>query len=569
MSNFTKEEIELLKKYVTDPVGNLFCVKSMKGMAGAAYARYSRAKGGFREVLLKEFLKEGVIDPVHAAELIDRILIAYGDDSVGELEGTHLSFENISILATKEIEERRIGGSPIEQSTRYVFYDHQIDGRYRYFRDPKIMASPHAKEFVATMDFVFETYCSLIEPMKAYYEKLKTIDDAEYDIDGDGEKEKYGECKDEIEKKAFRITYTADLRTRACDTLRALLPIATQTNVGIFGNGRFFQYMLSALYSSFYTEAEEIAAASHRELNKLIPAYVKRARKSDYVVANHVAMRKLANELFRSVTAAAAREEIDLLDYGDDAIATILKKDKRIGAESVKAARQHEFDMFTITCMLYPYVSHPFRQIRDRVRGMNAAERQRIVDTYVGSRQTRRDRPYRAFESGYPYTFDLVTDFGVYKDLMRHRMNTQLRQLFSPLLGFVMPEDLKTAGFADKANACNTRVTSLYKKLYETLPYEASYVTLHGNKVRWLLGMNDREAFHLLELRTTPQGHPNYRKTSQRMHEAIRKQSAWRADAMKFVDYNEYFWARGDSEARQRVKERELEERLKRTGKKA
>src|SRR3989344_7488174 len=192
---FTDEEKKLLEPYVTDTDGDVFCVRGMHGMAGAAYARYSRAKGGFREVLLKEFIKEGVIDPVHAEELIERILIAYGDDSVGELEGGHVSFENISILATKEIEERRIGGSPIEQSTRYVFYDQKINGKYRYYREPKIMASPFAAEYEATMDFAFDTYCSFIEPMKEYYGNLKSLEDAEYDINGDGVKEHYADLK--------------------------------------------------------------------------------------------------------------------------------------------------------------------------------------------------------------------------------------------------------------------------------------------------------------------------------------------------------------------------------------
>src|SRR3989344_3213214 len=252
---FTDEEKKLLEPYVTDTDGDVFCVRGMHGMAGAAYARYSRAKGGFREVLLKEFINEGVIDPVHAEQLIQRILIAYGDDSVGELEGAHLSFENISMIATKEIEERRIGGSPIAQSTLYVFYDHLVDGKHRYYRSPKIQASPLGRDYEQTMDFVFGTYCSLIEPMKEYYERLKPLSEAEYDINGDGVKERFVDITDAKDQKAFRVTYNADLRTRACDTLRSILPLATQTNVGLFGNGRFFQNVLVALYTSSYPEA--------------------------------------------------------------------------------------------------------------------------------------------------------------------------------------------------------------------------------------------------------------------------------------------------------------------------
>ena len=563
MSNFTPEEQQQLSQYVTDPVGNVFCVKNLPGMTGAIYARYSRAKGGFREVLLKEFIKEGVIDPAHAATLIERILVAYGDDSVGELEGAHVSFEEISMIATKEIEERRIGGSPIEQSTRYVLYDQKVDDHYRYYRPANIMASKHATEYVATMDFVFDTYCSLIDSMKTYYEGLKNINDAEYDINGDGVKEKYVDLNDEADQKAFRITYNADLRTKACDTLRALLPLATRTNVGIFGNGRFFQNVLVGLYSSPYLEAQQLGAATHAELNKIIPVYVKRAKKNDYLVANHERMRLLAVKLFKDVPVQQVDDEVDLLDYGDDAIAERLAQEKSFNASTIKHYRQEEFDIFTIACMLYPYVEYPFRQIRSFVRKLSDNERAEITVAYIGKRETRRDRPYRALEAGYNYTFDLVTDFGTYKDLMRHRMNTQLRQLFSPRLGLIIPEDLTKAGFADRAKECHAMVSALYEKLVKEFPYEASYVTLHGHRVRWMLGMNDREAFHLLELRSTPQGHPQYRKIAQRMHNAIRKQSAWRADAMQFVDHNDYFWTRGDAEAKQRVKEKQLEEQLK------
>src|SRR3989344_4090966 len=145
---FSEEEKKLLDSYVTSTDANVFAVRGMQGMVGAAYARYSRAQGGFREILLKEFIKEGNIDPKHADQLIERILIAYGDDSVGELEGSHVSFEEISMLASKEIEDRRIGGSPIEQSTRYVFYDQQDEqGRWLYYRSPRIMESKVATEY--------------------------------------------------------------------------------------------------------------------------------------------------------------------------------------------------------------------------------------------------------------------------------------------------------------------------------------------------------------------------------------------------------------------------------------
>lgn len=555
MAKFTPEDQAKLAPYVTDTEADVFAVKGLAGIVGAVYARYSRAPGGFRETLLKEFIREGNIDAARAQDLIERILVAYGDDSVGELEGAHVSFENISVLATKEIEDRRIGGSPIEQSTRYVFYDQRdAEGRFRYYRDPAVMASPHGKAYVETMDFIFTTYCQLIEPMKAYYMGLKPMDSAEYDINGDGVKEKYADLTDEKEQKAFRVTYNSDVRTKACDTLRALLPIATQTNVGIFGNGRFYQTVLSHLMSQPLTEAQEIAEKTRAALDQIIPRYVKRAKRQDYVVRNNEQMRLLAERLFASI-APAQGQLVDLLDDGEAAIAEQAERD------GLRKAMADEKDALTLACMLFPYLSHPLRQVREMVRSMETKVRQEVIDTYVGERQTRRDRPGRALESGYPYTFDFETDFGTYKDLMRHRMSTQLRQRFTPTLGFSMPPDLIKAGYAERAEACRQKAVELYRLLSVAFPDAASYATLHGSTVRWVMGMNDRPLMHMLELRTQPAGHPSYRHVCQLMHKAVCERSEWRGKAIAFADHNDYFWSRADSEARQRVKEMALEDK--------
>ncbi len=561
MPDFTPEELELLKKYVSDPTGKVFAVKNMPGMVGAAYARYSRAKGGFREVLLKEFIQEGVVDPEHAAELIQRILIAYGDDSVGELEGAHLSFEEISMVATKEIEECRIGGSPIEQSTRYVFYDQKSpDGGFRYFTPPDIANSKHAAAYRETMDFLFTTYTDLIEPMKAFYEKLKPMDTAEYDVLGTGAKQKFADLADEKDQKAFKKTYTMDLRTRACDTLRYILPLSTRTNVGLFGNGRFYQGLISALLSSRLPEAQSLGNDALRELSKIIPAYVRRAKASEYQMAIEQDMQALSDALLNSTPIEAPEQEITLLDYGEERIAKLLRG-KSVTPDMLRDAIHRRFDSLTIALMLYPYARHPLAQLIHIVDELTLEQREAIFKTYVGKRETRRDRPYRALEAGYPYTFDLITDFGTYKDLMRHRMNSQVRQTFTPRLGFSMPPDLIEAGFERRILACHERSLALYNELEPDFPVEAQYAALHGSKIRWVLAMNEREAYHLLELRTTPQGHPSYRLASQRMHTLIEARSPFRASLMSFVDHETYHWARGDAEAKQRVKEKALDEK--------
>ena len=557
MTNFTPEQRSKLEPFVTDTESDIFAVKNLEGIVGAVYARYSRASTGFRETLLKEFVEEGNVNPTKAQDLIERVLIAYGDDSVGELEGAHVSLENISILATKEIEDRRIGGSPIEKSTRYVLYDQPgPDGNFRYHRDPQVMASEHAASYVETMDFIFKTYAELVAPMQDFYRKLKPVEAAEYDINGDGIKERLADCHAETDQKAFKRTYTMDIRTKACDTLRYLLPIATSTNVGLFGNGRFWQGVLSHCYTSDIPEVRRIAQDLQTQLDRVIPRYVKRAKRQEYVVGVRSGMAALAARLFADV-APAGGKSVDLLGRGQEHIAAACAAAPG-DAAVLRQAMLDEEDNLTVACMLFPSLSHPLRQIREVVRGFSAETRAEIITAYSGDRVTRRDRPGRAFEAGYTFTFDLMTDFGTYKDLMRHRMNTQLRQKFTPLLGFAMPADLTEAGFADKARACVDKAVELYKILLPDFPEQASYATLHGSLVRWTLGMNDREASHLIELRTTPQGHPSYRKVCQEMHKAIAARSPWRAAVIKFADHNDYFWSRADSEARQRAEEKAL-----------
>jgi thymidylate synthase ThyX len=554
MPNYTPEEKKLLKKYVTSAEDNVFAVRNLSGLTGAIYARYSRAPGGFRDTLLKEFVSEGNIDAARAQDLIERVLIAFGDDSVGELEGAHVSFEEISILATKEIEDRRIGGSPIEQSTRYVFYDRRDDkDQWMYVRPPEIMTSEHAAEYIKTMDFIFSTYAALVEPMQNYYRQLKPLESAEYDINGDGQKERLKELTNQDDLKAFRRTYTMDIRTKTCDTLRYLLPLATKTNVGLFGNGRFFQGLISHCYTSDIPEVKRLGEQAHRTLDQIIPHYVKRARYNDYISEMRNKMRVLTDKLCAHVTPDIS-DQVTLADRGEQQIAECF-----LQGEALQDILQREDDVLVLAHMLYPHARLSLRQLRSMIRRLTPEQCREISQTYIGSRHSRRDRPGRAFEAGHPHTFDLLTDFGTYKDLMRHRLTTQLRQKFSPLLGFSLPEDLQMADCANRALECHEQAVALYERLLPNFPAEASYATLHGHKVRWLMGLNSREAFHLIELRTIPQGHASYRRVAQEMHRALAQRSPWLAEAIKFVDYNDYQWARAESEARQRVKERALE----------
>jgi thymidylate synthase ThyX len=537
---FSPKEIEILSRYVTNPTGNTFCV-NIPGLAGIIYARYSRTATGMRRTLLKEFLKDGDLNVTRTQELIERILNEYGDDSVGELEGAHLALEQVSNLVTKIVEDCRIGGSPIEQSTRYVFYDQKDhEGRYKYYRGPDILVSSLSNLYLADMDFFFDTYSGAVGPLTEYFRKLKPMEEAEYDLRNRGEKEKYVAMDTDVLCKQFRTTYNADLRTKACDVLRCLLPAATLTNVGLFGNGRFYQGLLTRLYSSSLPESNRRAGEGHEELNKIIPKFVKRARRDEYSATRHGRMVEVTNRLLKS-TSPQTGAGCSLLPPAQN------------------AAELYER---TLALCLYPYATYPLVQLLSVVRQLSQAQKQELLAAYMGERKTRRDRPGRAFECGYPLTFEIEADFGAYRDLQRHRMITQERQLLHPGIGYDMPAELETIGMRERVVECFDRSAELHGKMEKELGREmAQYAVLFGYKIRWMMGMNLREAMHMIELRTTPQGHPSYRRVCLNMMDCIKQQHPELAATIRFADYNEYYWSRAESESRQRVKERAIDQK--------
>lgn len=537
-SSFSAEERKLLAQFVSDPQASVFAVfpSALPGMIGSAYARYSRAKGGFLKTLLKEFIEEGKVDAKHADELIQRILIQYGDDSVQELESAWLSLENVSNIATKVIEDRRLGAY-IEQSSRYVFYNEKnAAGEYRYLREPTIMQSQHAQAFQETMDFVFATYCRLIEPMQEYFRSRKPLETAEYQIRDDRGKMQYADCSNDKERKDFERTWKFDLRAKTCDTLRILLPVATQTNVGMHANGRTFEHMLRHLYSSDLPELQQLAVQAHEALNTVIRRYVQRAQRSDYLVTTRLAMEKLTRELLRSVPALES-PRVDVMTEG-------FTDDGQLAA------------------MLYPFARHPYRQLREFVGRLSLDKRRLIRSTYIGERKTRRDRPGRALEFGYPWLVDLTIDLGIYRDLHRHRMMTQQRQDFTVDIGFAgVPDEIQEAGYATNVQSCVDKVTELYHAIKNDLGSAiAQYVVLFGFNTRCMFGFNDREAQHLLELRTSPQGHRSYRLVCQNIARKMEAAAPERVNALlRFIDHGDYDWPRADSEAKQRMKEAKLD----------
>ncbi len=548
---FTESEKKSLAPFFTNLSEPVFGLKLPQEVAGALFSRYSRSTKSLRRAFLDEFLGDpelalkGLLggqvpvseqsDAVKKARAFyDRVLVGYGDDSVAQLGGAHIACESISNVAVKILEDARLGLAPLEKSTRYVRFDQKDEnGNYLFFQEPKIMASSHRTDYLEVMNLLFETYSRQIDPMTEFVKNSLPIEEIELRHPQTGGRLSYKEAqRDERLKKWAETAYRSTVRAHTCDVLRSYLPAATLTNAGFFGDGQAFEYMLTKLYSHELTEAKELATVMHRELNELIPSFIKRAQLSEYIRATYRATRSLTAKLLPKSLARSTKPVV-LVDY-----------DRR-AEEKVIAA------------ILYSHSRHPLDQLRKIAGGMPQSKRLKILDEYLKRRRHRRDKPGRALEQIY-YTFDILGNLGAYRDLQRHRILTQDRQDFTTVHGYDTPAEIEEAGFKPEFDRCMEKASLLYKNIHRELPQEAQYVVPFAYKIRWSMKMNLREAVHIGELRTTPQGHPDYRFIAQEMWRAIGKVHPVLAKYAKFIDWKTYRLGRLQSEMRSEYKKSAL-----------
>ena len=544
---FSSDEQKRLAPFFTNLDHDTFGLKLPQEVAGALFSRYSRSAKDLRRTFLDEFLgdPELALKDLLGGQLpagddsaavkkarafFERVLVGYGDDSVAQLGGAHIACENISNVAAKLLEDARIGIAPLEKSTRYVRFDQKdAAGNYLFYREPKIMKSRHRDAYLEVMNLLFETYSKQMEPMLDHVAKSLPIDQLEVRDPASGKGLSYGEAaKDERLKRWAETAYRATVRAQACDVLRSYLPAATLTNVGMFGAGQAFEYLISKFYSHDLSEAQALGAAIHGELNQLIPSFVKRAQRNDYLVATTAAAKVLAAHA-TVLTPVATKEPVTLVDYDADA------------EEKVLAA------------ILYGQARQPLEQLRQIAAALSQAERQQILQEYFAKRRHRRDKLSRAFENVY-YTFDILGNLGFYRDLHRHRILTQERQDFTTVHGYDTPPEIEEGGFKSAFDRCMKRTAELYEQIYADLPSEAQYVVPFAYKIRWYMKMNLREALHMCELRTMPQGHPDYRFICQEMWRKIQSVHPTLAESGKFMDWQKYRLGRLQSEMRTEFK---------------
>lgn len=530
---FTKSEREILRHYVTNLDGPVFALVNLPEVVkGALFARYSRSSKSLRRLFLDEFVDDldisgdETIDATmglrRAEELYERVFGEYGDDSVAQLGGVHLACEQASNILTKLLERSRLM-SYLEQSTRYIPYDTRLwTGHYRYLRDPEILDSPLGARYVGEMDRAFDTYGALLPQLQAWLAtqmpKQSTISD---------------------------VAYKQSIRARALDGLRGLLPAGALSNVGIYGSGQSYELLILHLRAHPLPEARSYAELMLTELRKVIPSFLTRVDRPDrggawaeYLRERRGAMSDVVAEILQVPSAPAAQvseSSVKLLDFDPE------------GESKVLAA------------MCYPYTSLSEREIERRVATLSADERAAMFQAYVGERDNRRHRPGRAFERT-EYRFDVVSDYGAFRDLQRHRMLTVEWQPISTALGYSVPEIIQQAGLAEPYVESLERSAALAAALTVRFSNQAAYAVPLAYKIRYVLQMSAREAMHLLELRSAPQGHPTYRRIAQEMHRQIAEVAGHRliAASMKFVDHTDVGLGRLEAEERAEARRRGL-----------
>jgi thymidylate synthase ThyX len=316
--------------------------------------------------------------------------------------------------------------------------------------------------------------------------------------------------------------HRAAIRAKALDTLRGMLPAATQSNVGIYGTGQAFESLLLRMRANPLEEVRACGAEMLVELRKVIPAFLTRVdqpdrggRWSEYLASARHGIEEIAARL--AAVEPEARDEVTLTDFDPD------------GEVKIVAAA------------LYAATALPDDQLFALARRMTPDERLAALRAYIGPRSNRRHRPGRAFERT-TYRFDILTDYGAFRDLQRHRLLTLEWQRLTTSHGYTEPEAIGESG----AREDWTRVMDASAALHESivsagLTAIAPYAVAMAYRVRFYIEMNAREAMHLIELRTAPQGHPAYRRVSQQMHTLIAQRAGHHAvaAAMQFVDHSE------------------------------
>ena len=534
--DFSESQLKILEQFVTNTKSHVFALKNLpEVIKGALFSRYSRSTLGLRALLLKEFVgndeaafgsiagmasespQEQMLAIKKAQNFYDRILDGYGDDSIGELGGAHLAIENISMLAAKSLEDSRIGGSPLEKSTRYIYFDQKVNGEYLFYKEPILMTSAYRDIYVNACNMLFETYSKLIPPLTAMIEEKFPHDPS-----------------------VSRTAYVAALRAKVLDCLRGLLPAGTLTNMGIFGNGRFFEQIIHKLHCQNLVEVQEIGKRMYEELNKVIPSFVRRSE------TNHRTHQAYARfyETMGTELSVVSRENSNFSQRSTEPGVKLVASDP-------------EAVLKVATALLYAQSDKGYQDLYAHVKQLSEEDLARILDAGCSARENRRQKSPRALEHA-NFTFEITADFGAYRDMHRHRTLTQERQLLNCDYGYFIPAEIVGTSLENEYNTAMMKAKEVYDAIASELPEEAQYVVPMAYNVRWYFHVNLRALQWMCELRSSPAGHPNYRFIAQEMAKQIFEAFPIFERFFKYVDFEGYDMGRMGQEQRKAEKQLNL-----------
>lgn len=530
--DFNESQLKVLERYVTNTTSHIFVLRNLpEVIKGALFSRYSRSILGLRALLLKEFISNdeeaafsqilgssptssGASEDQQAAiikaqNFYDRILDGYGDDSIGELGGAHTAIENVSMLAAKYIEDARIGGSPLEKSTRYIYFDQKVNGEYLFYREPILMTSAYRDSFVNTCNMLFDTYSRLIGPLTEMIEEKLPKD-----------------------PNISKAAYTAALRAKVLDCLRGLLPAGTLTNMGIYGNGRFYEALIHKMHCNNLAEMQDIAKKMHEELSKVIPSFI---RRSDPHHHTHQGFSQFY-EAMQAEIGAVTDENTKFPEQTTEPGVKLLSYDP-------------EAVLKVTSALLFAHSNKSLQDLYAHCKKLPDEDVARILDTACSARESRRHKSPRALEHA-SFTFEIVSDFGVYRDLHRHRMLTQERQLLNCEYGYYIPPEILGTPLEAEYNQAMQKAKEAFDHISTELPEEAQYVVPMAYNVRWYFHINLRALQWLCELRSSPAGHPTYRFVAQQMAKQVFDAIPQFERFFKFVDFDGYEMGRIGQEQR-------------------
>ncbi len=500
VETFTAEEQARLRPYFTNIDRPVFALVGLpETVKGALFARYSRYPGTLRRLFLDEFAADLPDAPpavegeegARAARLYETVFLGYGDDSVAQLGGAHVACEWVSNVLTKILQRPRLAAY-LEQSTRYIAYDAPMPappGGYRYYRDPEL-----GPAYRAAMDELFAIYARMLPTVAAWAA------------------EQFPRRADEPENAHARA-----IKAKALDLIRGLLPASSLSHMGIFASGQSYEQLILHLLAHPLPEARHYGQMILEELQAVIPSFLTRVprpeRGGEWV--GYLRERRQAGQRWA-----------DRLGLGDEA---------GEGASVELLSVQGDEDDL-LAALLFEHADCSERAIRTTVAELDPSERTALLADLVGARRNRRHRPGRGFEA-VRYRFEIVSDYGAFRDLQRHRMLTVQWQALSPDLGAGVPEQVELAGAGDEYRRALDSSRREYERLVDAgLAAAAPYALCLGYRIRYVLDLSAREAMQLIELRSGREGHPSYRAVAHEMHAQIAAVHPAVAAAMSHVD---------------------------------